>query len=56
MRALIAIALFEAAYIAEIVRGGLQAVPTGQIEAAQALGPVAARRCAASCCPRRCGR
>ena len=29
---------FSAAYIAEIVRGGLQAVPTGQTEAAQALG------------------
>jgi general L-amino acid transport system permease protein len=30
--------IFGAAYIAEIVRGGLQAVPRGQIEAAQALG------------------
>jgi general L-amino acid transport system permease protein len=38
VRAIIAITLFEAAYIAEIVRGGLQAVPTGQIEAAQAIG------------------
>lgn len=38
VRAIIAITLFEAAYIAEIVRGGLQAVPHGQIEAAQALG------------------
>ncbi len=38
MRALIAIVLFTAAYLAEIVRGGLQAVPTGQIEASQALG------------------
>jgi general L-amino acid transport system permease protein len=38
VRAIIAITLFEAAYIAEIVRGGLAAVPTGQIEAAQALG------------------
>lgn len=37
-RVLIAIVLFEAAYIAEVVRGGLQAVPHGQIEAAQALG------------------
>jgi general L-amino acid transport system permease protein len=37
-RVLIAIMLFEAAYIAEVVRGGLQAVPTGQVEAAQALG------------------
>ena len=38
VRAIIAITLFEAAYIAEIVRGGLQAVPHGQVEAAQALG------------------
>ncbi|MGH2739798.1 MAG: amino acid ABC transporter permease, partial [Actinomycetota bacterium] len=37
-RALIAITLFSAAYAAEVVRGGLQAVPRGQIEAAQALG------------------
>jgi len=38
VRAVIAITLFEAAYIAEIVRGGLQAVPIGQVEAAQAVG------------------
>jgi general L-amino acid transport system permease protein len=38
VRAMIAIVLFEAAYIAEVVRGGLQAVPRGQYEAAQALG------------------
>lgn len=38
VRALISIVLFEAAYIAEIVRGGLQAVGRGQVEAAQALG------------------
>ncbi len=38
VRALIAIVAFEAAYIAEVVRGGLQAVPRGQYEAAQALG------------------
>lgn len=37
-RALIAITLFEAAYIAEVVRGGLQSVPRGQVEAAQAVG------------------
>lgn len=37
-RAIIAITLFEAAYIAEIVRGGLQSVPRGQVEAAQAIG------------------
>lgn len=37
-RAMIVITAFSAAYIAEIVRGGLQAVPRGQIEAAQASG------------------
>jgi general L-amino acid transport system permease protein len=37
-RAIIAITLFQAAYIAEIVRGGLQSVERGQIEAAQAVG------------------
>lgn len=37
-RAMIAIILFTAAYIAEVVRGGLQVVPQGQSEAASALG------------------
>ena len=37
-RMLIAITLFEAAYIAEVVRGGFAAVARGQIEASQALG------------------
>jgi general L-amino acid transport system permease protein len=37
-RALIALVLFTAAYVAEIVRGGLQSVQQGQVEAAQALG------------------
>lgn len=37
-RALIAITAFSAAYLAENVRGGLQAVPKGQYEAADALG------------------
>jgi general L-amino acid transport system permease protein len=38
LRAQVAIILFTAAYIAEVVRGGLQAVPRGQNEAAEALG------------------
>ena len=38
IRALTAVVLFESAYIAEIVRGGLQGVDRGQIEAGQALG------------------
>lgn len=38
LRAQIAIILFMAAYLAEGVRGGLQAVPRGQYEAAEALG------------------
>lgn len=38
IRAMAGITLFSAAYIAEIVRGGLQAIPRGQIEAAEALG------------------
>jgi general L-amino acid transport system permease protein len=37
-RAMGGVTLFSAAYIAENVRGGLQAIPTGQIEAANALG------------------
>src|SRR5690606_25547569 len=38
LRAMVMVILFEAAYIAEVVRGGLQAIPKGQYEAAQALG------------------
>jgi general L-amino acid transport system permease protein len=38
LRAQLAIILFAAAYLAEVVRGGLQAIPKGQIEAADALG------------------
>jgi general L-amino acid transport system permease protein len=37
-RALVGVALFSAAYLAEVVRGGLQAIPRGQYEAAAALG------------------
>jgi len=38
IRAMFGITFFSAAYLAEIVRGGLQAVPYGQTEAAKALG------------------
>ena len=38
LRAQVAIILFAAAYLAEVVRGGLQALPRGQYEAADALG------------------
>jgi general L-amino acid transport system permease protein len=38
LRVLLGITLFNAAYLAEVVRGGLQAVPKGQIEAAATLG------------------
>jgi len=38
IRALVAVALFTSAYIAEVIRGGLQAVPPSQYEAARALG------------------
>ncbi len=38
IRPLIGVALFSAAYMAEVVRGGLQAIPKGQYEGAMALG------------------
>ena len=38
VRCIIAISLFEAAYVAEVIRGGLQALPRGQYEAAKSLG------------------
>lgn len=38
LRVQIGIILFSSAYMAEVVRGGLQAVPRGQIEAARSLG------------------
>jgi general L-amino acid transport system permease protein len=38
IRALIAVILFSAAYLAENIRGGLQSLPPGQTEAGRALG------------------
>jgi general L-amino acid transport system permease protein len=38
LRALVGVTMFSSAYMAEIVRGGLQAIPRGQYEAAAAIG------------------
>jgi len=38
LRALVGLTLFSSAYMAEVVRGGLQALPKGQTEAARAMG------------------
>ncbi len=38
LRALIGVALFSSAYMAEVIRGGLQAIPKGQYEGASSLG------------------
>lgn len=38
MRVLIMVTLFASAYIAEVIRGGLQGIPRGQLEAADSLG------------------
>ncbi|MEO1281400.1 MAG: amino acid ABC transporter permease [Pseudomonadota bacterium] len=38
LRALVGVALFSGAYLAEVIRGGLQAIPRGQYEGAEALG------------------
>ena len=46
LRAMLMVVFFEAAYIAEVVRGGLQAIPKGQYEAAAAMGlATGAARC-----------
>ena len=38
LRALIGVAIFASAYMAEVIRGGLQAIPKGQYEGADSLG------------------
>jgi general L-amino acid transport system permease protein len=38
LRSIFMVTIFSAAYVAEIVRGGLQSVPSGQVEAGQAMG------------------
>ena len=37
-RVLVAVTLFQSAYMAEVIRGGLQALPRGQYDAAKSLG------------------
>ena len=61
VRAMVALILFNAAYMAEVVRGGLQGVPDGQEEAAYSLGlhwwqVQALRRAAAGAAHRRARR
>ena len=46
LRALIGVALFASAYMAEVIRGGLQAIPRGQFQAADALGLTGAQKMA----------
>ena len=56
-RAMGGVTLFSAAYVAENVRGGLQAIPTGQIEAVPGARPEQRRRrTSTSCCRRPCAR
>lgn len=43
VKALVMMTMFSAAYVAEIVRGGLQGIPDGQYDAARALGLSTAR-------------
>ena len=52
---LVGLVIYTAAFIAEVVRGGIQAVRRGQVEAAHALGLSEGRRCAWSSSRRRCG-
>ena len=55
LRAQVGFVLFYAAYLAEVVRGGLQAMPKGQYEAADALGlSLLAQDAARSFCRRPC--
>ncbi len=45
LRALVGVSLFAAAYMAEVIRGGLQAIPKGQYEGADSWVWVTGRRC-----------
>jgi len=48
----IALGLYHDAQIAEVLSGGIEAVPMGQIEAGAALGPRATRSAGSSSCPK----
>jgi polar amino acid transport system permease protein len=50
----IALVMVSAAYMAETLRAGIQAVPKGQVEAAKSLGMAECGRWSPSCCRRRC--
>lgn len=54
-RAVIALGLVIAAYMAEVVRGGLQTLPPGQAEAGGRSASITGRRRCSSCCRRRSG-
>ena len=54
LRALVGVSLFSGAYMAEVIRGGLQAIPKGQFEAADAWASATGRRRGWSSCRRRC--
>lgn len=54
--AVLGLALHQAAYAAEIVRGGVLAVDEGQLEAAASSASRGSGRCGGSCCPRPCAR
>ena len=54
LRAQIAFVMVIAAYLAEVVRAGLEAVPKGQYEAACQPGAAVLARDDRSCCRRRC--
>ena len=53
LRPLVGVAVFASAYMAEVVRGGLQAIPKGQYEGAMSLGLNYGRRTSSSSCRRR---
>ncbi len=53
LRALVGVSLFAAAYMAEVIRGGLQAIPKASMKAPTRSASATGRRCASSSCRRR---